>query len=92
MASKKSAIKEEDVKEWIERVVEKLEEKDWSDKKKKSKVSAAGSGWFWCLGFFGAVVYFWQYVNSFGTGVVAILKAIVWPAFLVLQLFKFLRI
>lgn len=92
MAAKKVTIDEKKVEEWIERGVKKLENMDCSGKK-KNKMSSAGSvGWFWFTGFIGAVVYFWQYVNSFGTGVFAIVKAIAWPAFLVLHLFKFLRI
>lgn len=92
MAARKKTIKEEDIKEWIERGVKGLENLDCSDKK-KSKVSKAGSGGgFWFIGSIGAVIYFWQYVDSFGTGVLAILKACVWPAYLVLNLFKFLKI
>lgn len=92
MAAKKSkSIKEEDIKEWIERGVNKLEDIDCSHKHHKSYKTGSG-GWFWFFGFVGALVYFWQYVNSFETGIFAIIKAIAWPAFLVLHLFKFLRI
>ena len=93
MAAKSKQIKEEDVKEWIERGVKKLENLDCSDKKSKSKAcSPSGSfGFFWFLGSVGALVYFWQYVDSFGTGVFAIIKAAAWPAFFVLHFFKFLN-
>jgi hypothetical protein len=38
------------------------------------------------LGFIGSAVYYLQQSTTFWTGVVAILKAIVWPAFLVYKL------
>lgn len=42
----------------------------------------------YCLGLFGAVVYFVQQANGFGEVVVGFLKALVWPAFLVYELLK----
>jgi len=42
------------------------------------------------LGFIGAVVYYISIANSFWMGVLGFLKAIVWPAFLVYELLKFL--
>ena len=35
------------------------------------------------LGLIGALVYFWQQADSFGGYLLAILRALVWPAFLV---------
>lgn len=58
-----------------------------------SKVSgghAAGGG-VYGLGFIGSLVYYIQYATSFGDGVLGFLKAIVWPAFLVYDLLKFLH-
>ena len=49
---------------------------------------AAGGG-VYGLGFIGALVYFIQQSTGFWSGVVGILKAIVWPAFLVYKLFQF---
>lgn len=43
------------------------------------------------LGFIGALVYFIQHANSFWEGILGILKAIVWPAFLVYSLLDFLK-
>jgi len=43
------------------------------------------------LGFIGAAVYFIQQASTFGAGVVGVLKAFVWPAFLVYELMKFLN-
>jgi hypothetical protein len=42
------------------------------------------------LGFIGAAVYFIMHAASFWMGVLGLLKAIVWPAFLVYEAFKYL--
>lgn len=42
------------------------------------------------LGFIGATIYFVSQATSFGAGVIGFLKAIVWPAFMVYEAFKFL--
>lgn len=42
------------------------------------------------LGFIGSVVYYISTATGFWAGVLGILKAIVWPAFLVYNLMKFL--
>ncbi len=42
------------------------------------------------LGFIGAAVYFIVNATSFWIGVLGFLKAIVWPAFLVYEVFKYL--
>lgn len=42
------------------------------------------------LGFIGAAFYYISHATSFWIGVVGFLKAIVWPAFLVFELLKFL--
>jgi hypothetical protein len=36
----------------------------------------------------GALVFFWQQADSFGQYLLAILKALVWPAFLVYEVFQ----
>lgn len=43
------------------------------------------------LGMIGALVYYLQYAGSFWVGVLGILKAIVWPAFVIYDLLKFLH-
>ncbi len=43
------------------------------------------------LGFIGAVIHFTSHVAGFWNVVVAILKAFVWPAFMVYRLFEFLK-
>jgi hypothetical protein len=42
------------------------------------------------LGFIGASVYFIQAADGFWTGVLGVLKALVWPAFLIYDALKFL--
>lgn len=42
------------------------------------------------LGFIGAAIYFIGQATTFGLGVLGLLKAIVWPVFLVMALLKFL--
>lgn len=43
------------------------------------------------LGFIGAVIYYLQNAHSFWVGVLGIVKALLWPAFLIYHLFKFLH-
>lgn len=50
--------------------------------------SGSGGGMVYVLGFIGALVYYWQLADTFGQFVLAFLKAIVWPAFLVYQAFE----
>lgn len=40
------------------------------------------------LGLIGAVVWFWRQADGFGEHVVGVLKALVWPAFLVHDAFR----
>ncbi len=42
------------------------------------------------LGFVGAAVYYISHAAGFWSAVLGLLKAMVWPAFLVYELFKFL--
>jgi len=42
------------------------------------------------LGFLGAIVYYIQTATGFWNGVLGVLKALVWPAFLVFKLLKFI--
>lgn len=50
----------------------------------------APSGAVYGLGFIGAAVYFISHAAGFWMGVLGFLKALVWPAFLVYQAFKYL--
>tara|TARA_Y100000296_G_scaffold87210_1_gene130611 strand:- start:1461 stop:1676 length:216 start_codon:yes stop_codon:yes gene_type:complete len=47
-------------------------------------------GCMYGLGFIGAIVYYLSTATSFWMGVLGVLKALVWPAFLIYELFKFL--
>jgi len=42
-----------------------------------------GSGFVWFLGAIGAAIYYIQTAQGFWEGALGILKALVWPAFLV---------
>lgn len=48
-----------------------------------------GAGAVYGLGFVGAAIYFIQHATNFGEGVIGVLKAIVWPAFLIHRLLGF---
>ena len=66
------------------------------DSKKKVKecknVSCSNgcSGAFYGLGFLGALIYYISTATGFWNGVLGLLKAIVWPLFLVFELFVML--
>jgi hypothetical protein len=55
---------------------------------KRRNIAAGSSGSIYGLGFVGAAVYFIGHAATFWAGVLGFLKACVWPAFLVYQLFK----
>jgi len=58
---------------------------------KKCNVCHGGcSGAVYGLGFIGAAVYYIYNATGFWNGVLGFLKALVWPAFLVYELLKFL--
>lgn len=42
------------------------------------------------LGFLGAAIYYISTATGFWVGVLGVLKALVWPAFLVFELLKYL--
>ena len=93
MTDKKSSCDEKQIKEWIEKGINKLENMDCKDKKGIKKHAGSGAaGTIWFLGFIGSAVYFIQQATSFGTGVLGLLKALVWPAFLIYNLLDFLKI
>ena len=49
------------------------------------------SGGFYFMTFIGAAVYYVQQATTFWTGVVGILKAIVWPALLVYHMLGYFK-
>lgn len=48
----------------------------------------AGAAYF--MAFIGAAVFYIQQATSFGAGFIGFLKALVWPAFLVYELLKYI--
>lgn len=53
--------------------------------------NAGNGGAVYCLGLIGAAVYFWRRADSRAAHGLALLKALVWPAFLVHEAFEALR-
>lgn len=65
------------------------------DKKRnvcRSGVAHGCSGCGYFLGFIGAAVYYISTATGFWMGVLGFLKAIVWPAFLVFEVLKYLAV
>jgi hypothetical protein len=64
------------------------------DKKVKEvhKNVGNGGGMVYCLGLIGAAVYYIQNSTNFWEGVVGILKAFVWPAFVIYGLLDLLML
>ena len=59
----------------------------------KEKWHGGGSGSaVYVLGFIGAAIYFVQHATTAGAALLGILKAIVWPAFLVFKALEFFKI
>jgi len=57
----------------------------------KNKFNCCGGGGaVYGLGFIGAVIYYISTATSFWMGVLGVLKALVWPVFLVYGLLKFI--
>ena len=56
--------------------------------KNNSGSGIAGAAYF--MAFIGAAVYYIQQAASFGAGFIGFLKALVWPAFLVYELLKYI--
>lgn len=57
----------------------------------KMRKGGAPCGAVYGLGFIGSAIYFIQYADTFWIGVLGILKALVWPAFLIYKLLEFLK-
>lgn len=53
--------------------------------------SARGGDAVYGLGLIGALVFYVQQADGFWMGILGILKALVWPAFAVFDLLKFLH-
>jgi len=57
----------------------------------KKRFTANQSSALYGMGFIGAAIYFVQHATTFWMGLFGFLKALVWPAVLVYQLFDFLK-
>jgi len=66
--------------------MKKSKKKDWKCEMKSS--TCGGCAYF--LGFLGAAIYYISTATSFWQGVLGILKALVWPAFLIYEIMKYL--
>ncbi|MEK7447469.1 MAG: hypothetical protein AAB632_01595 [Patescibacteria group bacterium] len=76
--------KEKEIEEKIEKKFE-----GWCCSDKKRTATQSGSaGMVWFLGFIGAAIYYVQTASDFWDGVVGVLKALVWPAFLIYEALK----
>jgi hypothetical protein len=60
-------------------------------RRKPPTTQHGGGGAVYGLGLIGALVWFWWQANEPGDYVVALLKALVWPAFLVYKAFEALQ-
>ena len=75
-------MEEKDIEKNVEKKIESCCENWGKDKDCK--------GFAYFLGIIGAAVYYISTATSFWAGVLGLLKALVWPAFLVFNLLKFL--
>ena len=62
---------------------------DW---KCKTTGCHTSGGCFYFLGGLGAAIYYIMAATSFWGGVLGVLKALIWPLFLVFELFTFLGV
>jgi hypothetical protein len=58
---------------------------------KKGAAQQGACGGFYFVAFIGAAVYYLQQVHAFWPGVLAILKAAVWPAMLIHKVFGLIK-
>jgi hypothetical protein len=59
-------------------------------KKMKNHGSSGIAGSAYFMAFIGAAVFYIQQAATFGAGVIGFLKALVWPAFLVYELLRYI--
>ena len=62
-----------------------------NDRRAWDRRGPGGGNVVYLLGLIGALVYYIQNADGFWPGVLGILKALVWPAFLIYDLLKFLN-
>jgi hypothetical protein len=54
-------------------------------KSNRNYTQHASGGGIWFLGFIGAAIYYVSQADGFWDGALGVLKALVWPAFLVFE-------
>jgi len=75
-----------DTNKFQKKLKKKISKKTKNLGKVQSKTNKSSA--FYFLGFLGAAIYFMSHANGFWDGVLGLLKALVWPAFLVYQAFS----
>jgi hypothetical protein len=60
------------------------------NKKIKCDMDGCSTGAGYCLGVVGAAFYYVSTATGFWNGVLGVLKALVWPAFITYEVLKFL--
>ncbi|HET6924507.1 MAG TPA: hypothetical protein VFH39_01585 [Candidatus Saccharimonadales bacterium] len=64
-----------------------------ADKPKKTVVQRGGAGGIWFMGAIGTLVYFLHFHSgTFWLVILAIIKAILWPGFLLYYVLRFMHI
>jgi hypothetical protein len=53
-----------------------------------NSAGAAGGGMIYVLGIFGAFVYYWQQAESLWEYVLSFFQGLLWPAFMVYEVFS----
>lgn len=63
---------------------------DWKQWHKSQKINSnrGTNGALYCVGFIGSIVYWLQAAIGFGAVVTALLKSLVWPAYIVYKLLE----
>jgi len=61
------------------------------DTKWKKAGGGGASGAVYGLGLIGALIYYIQHATTLLIGIIGVLKAIVWPAFLIYKVFEILK-
>jgi hypothetical protein len=70
----------------------KIKKRSIENCKELCKSSKGCGGCFYFLGFIGSAIFYIQQATGFWAGVLGLLKALVWPAFLVYELLKFIGV
>ena len=61
-----------------------------TERNRNAWAGRGGGGAVYGLGLIGALIYYIQHADGFWPGVLGVLKALVWPAFVVYDLLRFL--